>query len=950
MKVELFPFQKKAVKELRRSVADALNAYRSNGRPQVISLQAPTGAGKTIIISALIEDIYYGTEEYEEQPDAIFVWLSDSPSLNEQSKNKIDFKADKIKLSQCVVIEEKSFDAEMLDNGHIYFLNTQKLSVSGKLSVRGDGREYTIWETLANTVRDKSDRLYFIIDEAHRGMQGERESGIATSIMQRFLKGSDKHNMPPMPLVIGMSATPERFNNLVGGSGIGMLQQVVITANDVKASGLLKDRIIITYPEDAEKNNDMAVLQAATDEWQSKSEHWRQYSYEQHAPQINPVFVIQVCAGSSGALSDTNLDDVIAKIEERCGSKFKEHEVVHTFGSAATITLNGLPVHHVEAADIADDKQIRVVLFKENLSTGWDCPRAETMMSFRHAEDATYIAQLLGRMIRTPLQRHIDVDDSLNDVRLYLPYFNSATVKKVVDELQNSEGGMIPAAIEEETIEHPTYTTLTVYTKRRREREDVPGQGALPLKPGESTGNNADHPSRGETPESPQGKSGEETPTTRVSPSTDQPIPAGTTAPPQQPTKVSSGSTASTGEACHKEQHAQQLTLATTIDREAIWKFINEQAYLTYVVRSVRINSYLKSLLDLSALLTQSGIYPDAKDTVFTEITDMIRSYIQTLRISGKYDDLANKVLQFKLRLEIFDVFGEDISDGRQLSLFTTTDADLDRQLRIAEAKLANGGLSNYYGKRFYDEDDPNRYKIDFILFALDKECLEQLSQYAKNRFNKMNDTYRRRIVTMDESYKKQYSAIMSDGEAVSKQNLTLPAIYTDVSESDNGGKRYYNHLFIDGKRDDDSFVVKLNSSWEEELIEEESQKPDFVCWLRNKPRAKWALCLPYEKEGKMLAAYPDFIIVRSDPNTKYVIDILEPHNPEYKDNLGKAKALAKYADDEPRIGRVQLIRKGIAGKFLRLDMSRGEVREKVLKALNTDELDHIFMTDGQSD
>ena len=166
MKVELFPFQKKAVKELRKSVADALDFYRNKGRPQVISLQAPTGAGKTIIMSALIEDIYYGTEEYEEQPNAIFVWLSDSPSLNEQSKNKIDFKADKIKLSQCVVIEEKSFDAEMLADGHIYFLNTQKLSRSGKLGEKGDDREYPIWETMTNTAREKSDRLYFIIDEA----------------------------------------------------------------------------------------------------------------------------------------------------------------------------------------------------------------------------------------------------------------------------------------------------------------------------------------------------------------------------------------------------------------------------------------------------------------------------------------------------------------------------------------------------------------------------------------------------------------------------------------------------------------------------------------------------------------------------------------------------------------------------------------------------------------
>ena len=67
-----------------------------------------------------------------------------------------------------------------------------------------------------------------------------------------------------------------------------------------------------------------------------------------------------------------------------------------------------------------------------------DCPRAETMMSFRRATDSTYIAQLLGRMVRTPLQMHINVDDSLNDVRLYLPYFNRENVAVVINELQES--------------------------------------------------------------------------------------------------------------------------------------------------------------------------------------------------------------------------------------------------------------------------------------------------------------------------------------------------------------------------------------------------------------------------------------------------------------------------------------------------------------------------------
>ena len=62
----------------------------------------------------MIENILYGDGTYVEQPNAIIVWLSDSPQLNEQSKLKIDSKADKIRLSQCVTVTEDSFDKETL--------------------------------------------------------------------------------------------------------------------------------------------------------------------------------------------------------------------------------------------------------------------------------------------------------------------------------------------------------------------------------------------------------------------------------------------------------------------------------------------------------------------------------------------------------------------------------------------------------------------------------------------------------------------------------------------------------------------------------------------------------------------------------------------------------------------------------------------------------------------
>ena len=449
MRDELISFQKTAVSSLLREISSAVAYHKVDGRPQVIAFRAPTGSGKTIVMATVIEEIFCGNDTRMEQPEAIFVWLSDSPQLNEQSKMKIILKADKVQPGQCVTITEDSFDQETLDDGHIYFLNTQKLGKSSRLVTGGDSRTYTIWQTLQNTAERKGDHLYFIIDEAHRGMQ-DREAAKATTIMQKFLKGSDADGLSPMPLVIGMSATDERFRRLVGNIS-SVRHDVDVRPDEVRSSGLLKDRIIITYPEQ-DTIDDMVILQAAADEWKSKCDHWNYYCVSQKSQQVRPVLVIQVENRDSDSASATEIGECISRIEARTGAHFTEHEVVHTFGQTATIEAGGLKIHHVDAADIADNKTIRVVFFKENLSTGWDCPRAETMMSFRHAQDATYIAQLLGRMIRTPLQRHIDVDETLNEVRLFLPHFNRDNVEAVTKALQAEEGSEIPADVEGEAL------------------------------------------------------------------------------------------------------------------------------------------------------------------------------------------------------------------------------------------------------------------------------------------------------------------------------------------------------------------------------------------------------------------------------------------------------------------------------------------------------------------
>lgn len=954
MKVELFPFQKRALSDIRMKAAEAMGSYCRTHAPQVVSFTAPTGAGKTIIMSALIESILYGDETYAEQPDAIVVWLSDSPQLNEQSKLKIDSKADKIRLSQCVTISEESFDKEVFEDGHIYFLNTQKLSVSSKLTKNGDGRSYTIWETLANTVREEGDRLYFIIDEAHRGMQG-REASTATTIMQKFIKGSSSDGIPPMPVVIGMSATTQRFNALVEGTS-STIHKSIVSADEVRASGLLKDRIVITYPEESSVNTDMAILQAAADDWKEKWEHWTQYCFEQHYAYVNPILIIQVLNGTGGKLTDTDLEDCISKIEERTGFKFDTGQIVHTFGTTSqTLMINGIEVRYEEPSRIADDRNIRVVFFKENLSTGWDCPRAETMMSFKHANDATYIAQLLGRMVRTPMQMHIQVDDVLNDVHLYLPYFNENTVKDVVEALQSTEGGDIPTDIYGESVSGRHFETLTV-RPRRQSASSYPGQMTLdafighvaePTVPYGVTQNTSDStPITQETPAGVEHSSigGIQLP---AQDGVSQPFAGVQAESAAMSTDTDSETLGSVSVSNGANVTSAQEEPEDLFDREGVMKFINDAALLSYNVRALRINDYLKSLFRMAHLLSMSRLHREAIREVQNEIVQMIRDYVEDLKAKGKYDDLVKDVKQFKLATQIFDAFGETVDNYSVHDMFTTTDTDIERQFQIADTKLGREGIGMAYGNKYMDMSDLTAFKVDVILFVADEDCMNKLHSYAETRFHGLNDDYRRYIATIEsEKVRRDYDSIVSDGDVVSKHNFRLPETIQVPHES--GGKEYRNHLFVSDTTG--AAKMKLNS-WEAGVIEEEEKREDFVCWIRNPSRASWALCIPYEIDGEVKPTFPDFIIVRKDPVLKYVIDILEPHNADFKDNLGKAKGFAEYARQNPGVGRIQLIRmsKDAAGKdrFKRLDMYRTPIRDKVSRAVNTDELDHIFDTDG---
>ena len=264
---------------------------------------------------------------------------------------------------------------------------------------------------IENTATQYPSKLYCIIDEAHRGTAAsEKEASKAQSIMQKFIKGSPDDGLSPLPLTIGMTATPQKFNALVSGITSSTMHQVVVPPEDVRSSGLLKDRIILRYPTlgfDA----DMSLFKASVEDWKKKCALWQAY-YDQnkdgdHHDLVKPILVVQVTDGSGKEATGTDLTQCLDIWEEVTGSRLLENEVVHTFNDYGTLSIAGTEIHKVEPSRIQEREDIKLVFFKMNLSTGWDCPRAETMMSYRSAHEYTFIAQLLGRMVRTPLAHRI---------------------------------------------------------------------------------------------------------------------------------------------------------------------------------------------------------------------------------------------------------------------------------------------------------------------------------------------------------------------------------------------------------------------------------------------------------------------------------------------------------------------------------------------------------------
>ena len=506
MKFTLKDYQEQAVEDVLANLKRARENFKNPDKRErsSFSLTATTGAGKTVMAAAAIEALFWGNDSFDFDPDpgAIVLWFSDDPSLNKQTFNRLRQASEKFTYSNLVHIEPP-FAKPRLDPGKVYFLNTQKMTKSSLLT-RGnvetapadgqarlqdlaaappDMQGWTIWETLAKTIESDDLTLYLVLDEAHRGFNRKTTSDKPT-IVRRLVNGTKRRQ--PIPIVWGISATIAHFDSAMQEAEATKdrraLPSVLVDPARVQESGLVKDTLVLDIPDEA-GNFDSVLVRRAARKLKDSTDRWAEYAHSQGLLEtVQPLLVLQTPNTPDPNDVGMALDTIFAEYPE-----LRASSVRHVLGDHATQNFGAWQVEWIEPQRVQDESYVRVLVAKDAISTGWDCPRAEVLVSFRPARDHTHITQLLGRMVRSPLARRIPGDERLNAVDCILPFFDRTTAVKVVrfltGDLEAMPGGEKKSVIDgKELLPNPNVPPEVWQRWADLPTQTLPQRGARPVK------------------------------------------------------------------------------------------------------------------------------------------------------------------------------------------------------------------------------------------------------------------------------------------------------------------------------------------------------------------------------------------------------------------------------------------------------------------------------------
>lgn len=415
-------YQQEYINELTDTAIKLLNdEYREQG---TIVFKAPTGSGKTYMISQAITKIV----KEQAQNSYSFIWLSVN-SLHEQSRQSLTAYLEDEKLLDCITIED--LQNNVIEENEIVFINWDSLIKKNNSFRLENELDWNLQSVVQNT-QDEGREIILIIDESHRTAKAEKAKEVIEEINPT--------------LIIEMTATPSNINGTL----------IDIPLAKVIAQGMIKSEVRIN-PNSKSIRENKDLLEIAL----KKRKQLKQF-YVAEGKDINPLLLIQI--PNKKQTDSSNPEDYIISL-------LADQDITISNGRLE-IRISGVDIKELDEKVKPYNSPVDVLIFKEAIALGWDCPRASLIFLQREWKQERYSfnIQTLGRIMRMPEQKHY-----INHPELNYGYIYSASDNfEIVQELANNYVSELQMERDENINSKPIKLT-SEFIRRKRELTRLSG-------------------------------------------------------------------------------------------------------------------------------------------------------------------------------------------------------------------------------------------------------------------------------------------------------------------------------------------------------------------------------------------------------------------------------------------------------------------------------------------
>ena len=378
--IELKDYQRKAINELKGKIIDMLN---QEGDRQRLVFKAPTGSGKTVMASALIDEL---THELPINGSCIYtrvawVWIAPN-KLHQQSYRSMRNYFSETRALHPVMFDECDH-LSGLQPGDVLFLNWESVNKDNAVMIRDNEQNRTLYELLRATRIQQKMPIVVVIDEEH--MFGGRNAVKSERLLQSI--------NPKLELRISATPVTQTYKAVE-------IDRAAVVAEEMIKKGIQLNPGLRSSNEQSALTVNQRLLAKAL----AKRDELAQ-AYAAHG--INPLLLIQLPNDTSDSLSAadrTIADEMKSYLADMC-------DITVDNGKLA-VWLSKDKSPNLESITRRDDL-CQVLLFKQAIALGWDCPRAAVLLIFRELKSMIFTTQTVGRILRMPDQQFY-ADERLN--------------------------------------------------------------------------------------------------------------------------------------------------------------------------------------------------------------------------------------------------------------------------------------------------------------------------------------------------------------------------------------------------------------------------------------------------------------------------------------------------------------------------------------------------------